>query len=984
MTNDENAGEINKPDTPHGTNSKKELESTFAQQMRERINKIEQTQRTRRDEEEEEARERRLADELRKKGTEKQAPKPVYVPSPVELKSESKNMTLEKSRPSRVRRELAPFILISIITLSSFLYFSYQDSSGSIAYSPEVPQINIDVSKEITNYSQQGFIKISPISSEFTRSPWANRHLAASIRKRNSDGGFSFELYQNENLFEIRNDDDWLLLPQGKYLDSLRTKLAFDIFNMIQDENSNFRLPHSKLVEVYVNGNYKGLYLLSERIDRKSLDLKQENLANPEENDMIFRATNWDGDFHTIPTSIEPQWEQLYPNIIDFSDIPKNLTEFIHNTTEKDFFNNEKGIFSIFDKDSIIDNLLFSLLIGHEIIEGSSHYLILDQNSGAGFAFLPWNFAQSWGYYRHGRIPIELWLNRDNYEIDSIVWSKLYHRLLFPENSSINNELLTEIVNRWSYIRTNYWNSDDLILYFNGLQLPIQDTLIRATSDSDMVTDLVDTIENWITTRANLIDTIFNDPSTIFSDNFRPKYQEDDEVFGFSNQNARRQYYKSSELFSRDKVHEMNIVIRRDYFTDILNRKYDNIRYSERMYMPCEMTFDGYSMDNVGFRIRGNYNNLYPKNSFKLKFSEPDLYVGEDSYKNFPENENRRFLGIKRVNLRAAPIDFSLMNEVAGYELYNILGYPCPRISWTKLYLTKTDKNGNIIDPKEYIGLYLLTEDIDKTFLRFNFKNPDGNLYKTTDIPATLEYREDIKYYVNPWDGRRIYELRTNEEQDDYSDLQRFVEYINFNWSNIHEVTNLTLLAKYFAASNFQGNWDDYVFLSHNFFLYSDPNVGFVFIPWDIEQNLNIGTPYSVIGFELPYSPDFRYAPLNKSYLGYYNWISEYFQVDPYNRPLWENLWDQSGLSFENPYKDAHQKIVDNIDPLIAQIADWLMNLTGHWIIEPFSFTDPVPNVQAAWYPNEVPLDWYLYDTSRVLNFLEGRKQFVNLSIPLI
>jgi len=211
--------------------------------------------------------------------------------------------------------------------------------------------------------------------------------------------------------------------------------------------------------------------------------------------------------------------------------------------------------------------------------------------------------------------------------------------------------------------------------------------------------------------------------------------------------------------------------------------------------------------------------------------------------------------------------------------------------------------------------------------------------------------------------------------------LQKFVEYIHFNWSNIHEVTNLTLLAKYFAASNFQGNWDDYVFLSHNYFLYSDPTFGFVFIPWDVEQNLNIGTSFSVIGYETPYSPDFRYAPLLSGYLGYYDWISEYFGIDPHSRPLWENL--VTDLSFKDPYLDSHQKIVDNIAPLMEQIENWF-DLIGHWVIEPFSHTDPFPDPAAAWYPDVVPLDWYLLDMARVLNFLEGRKEFVNMSIPFL
>ena len=83
---------------------------------------------------------------------------------------------LEKLRPSRIKREILPIVIISIITISSFVYFSYQDSSGSITYSPDVPQINIEVPSEIINSSQQCFIKLS--FDDFTAGifPSSNSH----------------------------------------------------------------------------------------------------------------------------------------------------------------------------------------------------------------------------------------------------------------------------------------------------------------------------------------------------------------------------------------------------------------------------------------------------------------------------------------------------------------------------------------------------------------------------------------------------------------------------------------------------------------------------------------------------------------------------------------------------------------------------------------------------------------------------------------
>ena len=984
MPNDDTEDELNESGKQKNVDSEKAKGLNYVQKMRERMTKIDQIKRKT----VEDRRKTTLPDAFRQKKKVKQTIDPrlltkngnQLLPSSKILKGKGVGFTksLEKLRPSRVKRELIPFILISIITFSSLIYFTYQGSTGAMEYSPDVPTINIEVSSEITNSSQQCFIKFSPVSYEFMLSNWANRFLAANVRKRDSDGGFSFELFQRENLFQIRDDDDWLLLPPGKNLDSLRTKMAFDVYNMLKENDPSYMLPQSKLVEVNINGNYQGIYLLSERIDRKMMNLDQENIANPKDNDMLFKSTNWDGDFFSIFNITNSPWEQLYPNTVDLSQIPINLTQFINSTSEENFFNGEHGIFTIFDKSEIIDNLLFGLLTGHEIIEGSSYYLINNQKNPEGFFFLPWNFAQSWGFSKEGSIPNDLWLNENTNEIESVCWSKLYYRLLFPDNPLINNEFISEIKNRWGYVRSNMWKSNDLITYFNEIFSLLLNTLHRTTDDDNFVENFADVIESWILTRFDILDNIFNEPGAIFSDNIRSPFQEDDEIFGFSSPSARRNYFKSSILFSRQKIHEVNVSIQEDYFFDMIYRKHDESRETERRYMPADVSIDGYSMDNTGFRIRGNYNKNYPKDSFKLKFSETELYRGmeyleEGLYESVPENENRRFLGLRRLNLRAAPTDFSRMNEVAGYEIFKILGYPHPRVSWAKLYITETDRNGKIMKDNEYKGLYLLTEDIDKTFLNYNFKNPEGNLYKTTDIPANLENNADLKNYLT-FDGRRIYELRTNELQDDYSDLEKFIQSINLNWSNIQNVANMTLLAKYFAASNFQGNWDDYVFLPHNFFLYSDPNFGFVFLPWDIEQNLNMLNSLSIVGSSTNYAPDFRYAPLLSGYKGYFDWISLWALIDPDTRPLWDNLIIDS--DFSDPYLNSHAKIANNMNNLIVQIEQWF-NFIQPTVLLPFQFTDQNPNPIGDWILNEIPFDWFYYDKTRVLTFLEGRTQFV-------
>ncbi len=895
---------------------------------------------------------------------------------------------LEKLKPSKKKSNLITLLVLFTITFSLFGVIFYQDAIESIVYPSELPSISIDVSSDITDISKNCWLKVSPISSKDSQSTWANRPLAGRIRKRNSDEGFSIELNQRENLLQIRNDDDWILLPSGNNLDAIRTKLSFDFYNLIYEPESNYRLPHSELVDLYINGQFKGIFLLSERIDRGMLDLKTEDINNPEQNDVIIKTMGWDGDFFETPNFPESNIEQLYPNSISNTYRIVDLIDFVLNSTEEEFYDENTGIFSLLDKNSVIDNFLFGLFSGNNIIEGFSYFLIYNHEraeNSAGFSFLPWHFEQSFGYSKYGKIPQSLWLNKEDNKIDPVVWSNLYNRLLFPEeSSSINSNFLSDVKNRWNNIFNNYWKIEELIDYFDNIYSTVQNSLIQTGYENSFYEEFKDSIHNWIEKRLPLLNEILTREDTITFGQFESLYQEDDNVFGFSDSAARRYYYKSSVIFSKDKIHNVNITIREDFLTNIIDRKFDGDWETNHIWMASNVSIDGYSINNVGIRIKANLGSLNtPKNSFKLKFSEGELYhfndrEGYGEYHYYPENIDRRFLGIKNLNLRAGPGDSSLLNEPIGHEIFKITGNPYLRISWGRLYITLTDESGKVLKPQEYKGLYWITEQLDKTYLRTRFKNPNGNLYKTTGATALLnswwvtENPDDLKIlgtYSPPY--RRTYELKTNTEVDDYTDLRDFLYFINFDWENIEYITDLSIIAKYFASSIYQGSWDDYIIIAHNYYLYSDPNIGFVMIPWDIENNLNAFS--SFLG-------NFSDAPLLNGYQDHFNWNNWGFWFgnwswDPKTRPLWDNA--AKDPVFVNYYLNEIEKILNETQYLLEKVDQW-SNLINESLLLPFNVTSP-RDASAYQTPYTIQIDnnSYINEKSRVINFLIDRQKFV-------
>ncbi len=902
--------------------------------------------------------------------------------------------TLEKLRPSRNKRDVMSFSLILIISISTITFISIQDENNVIRYSSDIPTINVVIEDEISNVSQQCFVKVSTNSKEYSGESWINHLLPANIRIRNSDGGYSFELFRGENLLSMRNDDDWILIPSGPNLGAIRSKLSSDFFNQMNLFDQTYTLPDSKFVDLYINNEYQDLYLLSERVDRQSLNLADANEENPEDNDKLFKISSWDGDFYTIPDNIQCSWEILYPNHLSSSELPQELVNFVLNSTEDAFFNENTGIFSKFEKKSLINNLLFSLLSGHETIEGSACYFVYDKITKK-FSILPRNFDQSWGFNRYGTIPSDIWLNKEKNGITSIVWSHLYKRLLFPENLEVKNNIKSEIVNQWSKTRNTVWDSTNLINSVDKMYNKVQDTLNYHSLKPELITNKISHLDDWISTRMNTLDEIFQNNNDFFINNLKNNFPENETRFGFSSSTARRYFHKSSILFSKEEIHEIDIIIQQKYASDMVQRRDDEDRNTEQFYMPSDISIDGYSMSDVGCRIRGNFLQYYPKNSFKFKFSETNLYLGNNTYRNEPSYENRRFLGLKRLNIRSGFNDLSKMNEIVGYELFKMTGLPSIRISWTKLYIKIVDDNGEVYKEREYKGLYWISEDLDKTFLSYNFKNHNANLYKTTYVTeATLHDPESFRqYYLDRtgWDigymdslkdifpeytnMGRVYELRTNEELDDYSDLDHFVDNINHDWNNINSTADLDAIAKYFAASHFQGSWDDYCGIPHNFFLYSNPNSGFLLLPWDIENNLNTGSNQSINSWN---QRDYRYAPLLEGYKEYYDWVAWRWSYYGEERPLWDNAINDS--YFVEKYLGYMGNIAENIPILIDQVNIWF-DFIEDTLLSSYNYTfAPFYGV----YTVSEYKPHFLNEKARVLNYLEGRKEYVEEQLEIL
>ncbi len=284
-----------------------------------------------------------------------------------------------------------------------------------------------------------------------------------------------------------------------------------------------------------------------------------------------------------------------------------------------------------------------------------------------------------------------------------------------------------------------------------------------------------------------------------------------------------RSFGQTDPLFDQQHIASVKIFVSEDTVAWL----YENVT-SDR-YFRATLVYENESISdtvkNVGFRLRGNTSRYSRKKSFKLSFNT--FQTG------------RRYRGVKKLNLNGQHNDPTMVREKLYYNVWNKLGLPNRRTSFVKVYINSA-----------YYGFYTSLEEMDNDWLSRVYGINIGNLYKCV-YPADLTYlgsnQQTYKNLTNGTaSGGRVYDLKTNQETDDYSGFVKFVKNINEATGNnaeqkIKEVLNLDLFIKVLALDVATGHWDNYGYNKNNFYLHHNPFTDkFDFISYDTDNTFGV------------------------------------------------------------------------------------------------------------------------------------------------
>ena len=401
---------------------------------------------------------------------------------------------------------------------------------------------------------------------------------------------------------------------------------------------------------------------------------------------------------------------------------------------------------------------------------------------------------------------------------------------------------------------------------------------------------------------------------------------------------------EADAFFDDSRVHEIRLTFDdADWYTTLYNSHANDV---EDPYFPAAFEGDGVSIDKIGVRFKGN-------SSFRVNSIKKSIKLDFDEYDE--ENDELSFFGLKKLNLNNSFKDPTMLREKLILD-FGRQYVPTIRAVHTRVYIND-----------EYIGLYVAVEQVDKNFIEANFgSDEDGNLYKgaasddvtggpQSDFGSDLvwEGSEESAYYDH-------YQLKTNEEANDYSGLVSFIDVLNNGDpasfpEELEPLLDVDNALASIAINSLFMNLDSYNGSAHNYYVYqSDTDGQFSHIFWDMNEAFG-------------------------SFLRFWSG-SDPLETDPFwhptteSRPLMEQLWENE--DYAQRYLAYHARMLRegfDVETMMARVEE----LAG--IIRTDVYADPNKEYSDANFESN------LYNNVGAIygleTFIEGRVAFLEQAL---
>ena len=336
---------------------------------------------------------------------------------------------------------------------------------------------------------------------------------------------------QEISLLGMREDNNWILDAGQVDLFRLRNRIATEIWNQFaskpyyaNEEPKAKSGVAGKVVEVILNNEYRGIYSLTETMDRKELKLGKYDDKSQVFHGQLWKVSSWDKstfwDIEKDYDNSQETWhafETKYPDIedvnpTDYSPLYEAI-DFVANSNDDTF---KKEVRDYFDIPVLIDYQIFLEVLKPIDNCGKNMYWgIYDVAQNKKLTLAIWDLDASVGQDWHCSTPLHPDYVSPNTELGIKEAFNLYTRLSTLNVDNYNQK----VADRYHELRKTYFSEENLISKYQNYY----DMLVKSgaasreenkwSEDSDIgnyplnFKNEIDYIKNWITHRLNYLDT---------------------------------------------------------------------------------------------------------------------------------------------------------------------------------------------------------------------------------------------------------------------------------------------------------------------------------------------------------------------------------------------------------------------------------------------------------------------------------------------
>lgn len=269
---------------------------------------------------------------------------------------------------------------------------------------------------------------------------------------------------------------------------------------------------------------------------------------------------------------------------------------------------------------------------------------------------------------------------------------------------------------------------------------------------------------------------------------------------------------------------------------DLNAEEMQKLRQNNRAYVKCTLTEDDKTVfADVGVKLKG------AAGSFRGPDDRPALTLNIDKFQ-----KQAKFHGMDKFHLNNSVQDDTYLHEYVSSEIFRAAGVPAARVGHARVFFNGRD-----------LGLYVLKEGFDTTFLKRYFPKSDGNLYDggfLQDIDSDLE-KDAGK---GPDNRSDLHAVRAAAHEADPQ----------VRWNKLADLVDMDAFITFMALERMCCHWDGYCLNCNNYRMYFDPATKkAVFFPHGMDQNF--GDP----NVDLYFHPRAR---LSSAVMQYDVWRSKY------------------------------------------------------------------------------------------------------------